>query len=94
MSDFLDDDILIEAYLTHVYLFRRYLKELPLARFERKRLIRSIREKLLRLAYRYRRKHDLRPALTCVARSAAYGFNRRQWVEVGKIVISALSQKQ
>ncbi len=94
LSDFMDDDILIEAYRAHIYLFKRYLDELPLARFERKRLTRCIREKLLRLAYRYRRKHDLRLALTSVAKSAACGFSRRQWIEVGKIAISALTPKK
>ena len=91
LSDFSDTDVLLEAYNVHVYLFSRYLKELSLSRSERRALTLAIRQRLLSIAYRQRKKREIGPAMTSVFQSLYYGFNGRQITEFAKIVFSAFS---
>ncbi len=89
LSDFNDTDIMLEAYRAHVYLFTRYLNELPLTRSEKQTLLRTIRKRLLSMAYRHRQQGDIGPALACVCKSVRYGLDHRQPTEIAKIVATA-----
>jgi glycosyltransferase involved in cell wall biosynthesis len=91
LSDFSDTDNLLEAQNAHVYLFRRYLKELSLSRFERRALTLALRQRLLSIAYRHRQKREIGMAMASVCQSLYYGLNGRQITEFAKIVFSALS---
>ena len=85
-------DILLEAYLAHVYLFLRYLSRFSLTDAERTTIRNALYKKLIKISFRYRQLGQSYMACRALAASLRYGLSSRQLTEFGKIVYTGLSK--